>query len=210
VTVLTHQALFSGNRRLHGASAFLVWLPSGNIALATARHLVGEEGGVEPALEPGAIDEARERWVAFPRTRRTESVEVRNALFDGATKASDWLVLALAPGAGRKLPTTVLELRATPVATGEHVYLLGCPYAESTCVQNVYRGVVLDRRDTLFAYSLDPPVDLRGFSGAPIVDVAGHVVGVHHGSFESKRVDGEDTTGAGEDASELVPYLKGA
>jgi hypothetical protein len=104
----------------------------------------------------------------------------------------------------------VLQLRSTPVATGEHVYLLGCPYVETTCVQNVYRGVVVDRQETLFAYSLDPPVDLRGFSGAPIVDAAGHVVGVMSIWFKRKLVDGKDTEGGGEDASVLVPYLKGA
>src|SRR3954470_7083287 len=46
--VLTNKATFSGHTALGGASAFLVRVPDGRVLAATAKHLIGEAGGVEP------------------------------------------------------------------------------------------------------------------------------------------------------------------
>ncbi|AUX30272.1 MULTISPECIES: trypsin-like peptidase domain-containing protein [Sorangium] len=56
--------------------------------------------------------------------------------------------------------------------------------------RNVYAGKVAVRSGHRFRYDIDPPVDLRGFSGAPVVDQAGHVVGVMTVSFQP-RMRGE-------------------
>jgi len=40
----------------------------------------------------------------------------------------------------------------------------------------VYAGKVTARAGDRFRYHIDPPVDIRGFSGAPVIDRNGHVV----------------------------------
>src|SRR5207302_11065135 len=58
------------------------------------------------------------------------------------------------------------------------LFLMGCPYDELGCRQNVYTGKVTARSGDRFRFDIEPPVDLRGFSGAPILDRYGRVVGI--------------------------------
>ncbi|MDD1721848.1 MAG: DUF4339 domain-containing protein, partial [Euryarchaeota archaeon] len=65
--VLTHDAKFRGHSGLEGATAFLVNLPNGDTAAATARHLLGAAGGVSPALKATDIDSSLADWRLYPR-----------------------------------------------------------------------------------------------------------------------------------------------
>jgi S1-C subfamily serine protease len=66
-------------------------------------------------------------------------------------------------------------LRRDPVK----VFLIGVTYSENDRAQNVDLGQVTKRElGDRFRYDIDLPVDLQGFSGAPIIDVRGQVVGV--------------------------------
>jgi len=78
-----------------------------------------------------------------------------------------------------QLPATALAVRRRPLEIGEEVFLLGCPYDEGGCRQNVYAGKVTRSRPGLaFDFTVAPPVSLRGFSGAPVIDRNGHAAGV--------------------------------
>jgi hypothetical protein len=46
--VLTNRAEFNGHTPLQGASAFLIKTLDGRTLAATAKHLIGANGGVEP------------------------------------------------------------------------------------------------------------------------------------------------------------------
>src|SRR5262245_52243322 len=48
--VLTNRAEFQGSTPLHGASAFLIKTQDGRTLAATAKHLLGQNGGVEPEV----------------------------------------------------------------------------------------------------------------------------------------------------------------
>ncbi|MGC4122471.1 MAG: trypsin-like peptidase domain-containing protein [Myxococcales bacterium] len=196
--LLTNVARFGGRSDLEGASAFLLATTERRPVLATAAHLTGASGGVEPPLRavdlmaPALFDAALEVWFAFPRTREEEAVTA-HALAEPAAHG-DWLILQI-EGA---VPSTLeaLPLAAETAKIGDTVYLPGCPYSEPTCTQNVYRGVVTGRRNDHIRYSLDPPVDVRGFSGAPILNAEGGVVGVFSVTDDLRRAaDGRYTEG---------------
>jgi ribosomal protein L7/L12 len=206
--VLTNEASFRGHSPLHGASSFLVSSRNGRIFAATAKHLIGENGGVEPEVSLDELDSVLQQWRMFPRTRPTESIDIEALGLRGLeSPRCDWLVLKLKQG-GKKLPSQPLHFRRDPVTVGERVYLLGCPYAEEYCTQNVYRGKVTARVNDRFRYDLNPPVELRGFSGAPIVDEKGLLVGVMTVWFEPK-VRGETyLEGGGEDASVIYSLIE--
>ena len=89
------------------------------------------------------------------------------------------------------------------------VYLIGCPYVEATCKQNVYVGKVTMRAQDRFRYDIDPPVDLRGFSGAPVIDRNGHVVGVTTVWFKPKMQGEKYLEAGGEDAASVYPLIEG-
>ena len=51
-------------------------------------------------------------------------------------------------------------------------------------------------------------MDLRGFSGAPIIDDDGRVVGVMTINFEPQMIDGKHVEGGGEDIATALGILK--
>jgi hypothetical protein len=206
--VLTNHAEFNGHTPLQGASSFLMETNDGRVFAATARHLIGSAGGVQPDIRPQALNTAVRRWRMFPRTLEAEYVEVDQAIAGLEGEDLDWLVFTLKASSG-ELPATPLKLRAAPVAIGEQVYLLGCPYEEANCKQNVYEGTVTGRgQPDRFRFNLQRPVDIRGFSGAPIVDRHGHLVGVMTVWFDPRMSGDLFVEAGGEDVSGIYSALE--
>ena len=185
--VLTNDATFKGHTPLHGASAFLVRGPNGATLAATARHLLGPNGGVEPTVGPDQLDKNLKAWTLFPRTRPKQTIRILgSAMTQNPPERNDWLLLRVEGAPKHAHPLT---LRRDPVKAGEKVFLVGVSYAEPTVAQKVYAGVVTDREiGDRFRYDITPHVDIRGFSGAPILDQSGFVVGVMSVCFEPRTV----------------------
>jgi len=57
---------------------------------------------------------------------------------------------------------------------------------------------------------VDPPVNLRGFSGAPIIDGKGYLVGVLSGCFFPEMVGDKFLEGGAEDVIGLYELLRTA
>lgn len=195
--VLTNSATFRGHTPLQGASAFLYKAKSGRIYGATVNHLLGENGGVEPTVTRGSLDSVLTSWALFPRTQNASTLSVEGlALRPKIEKNNDWLILRL-KNTGYKLPAAPLRFRPTPVAIGERVHLVGVPYSEPAKAQNVYTGTVTEvAHGDRFRYSISPTVNISGFSGAPILDENGLVVGVMTVWFTPK-MDGKKMMEAG-------------
>lgn len=177
--VLTNFATFDGHSSLRGASAFLLRAPDDTVLLATAAHLMGTAGGVEPSLwtemaSPELFDAVLRTWVAHPRTQ--PEVQVVAAGLADPFVGDDWLLSRVEEPTPASVE--VLRLATTPAKVGDPVFLVGCPYAERDCRQNVYAGRVLRAEGTWLRYTLDPPVEVSGFSGGPILNARGEVVGV--------------------------------
>lgn len=206
--VLTNEVRFRDASEMSGASAFLFSV-EGRTYAGTVAHLLGEAGGVEPPVPLAQLDARLESWKLSVRTQPKQSVRAtRLAMKDlERAKDSDWLLLAVEPT--KALPSTPLTPRKTPVALGERVFLVGCEYREPDCRQRVFGGRVSGRAGQgVFRYTLETPVVLRGFSGAPIVDANGHLVGVMTVMFPAFNVDGEYLEGGGLDASLALELLK--
>lgn len=205
--VLTNSAQFKGHTPLHGASGFLVRNDAGVVLAATARHLLGENGGVAPEVTLADLDASFDSWVMYPRTQPERAIKLRGSasLSSGPTN-NDWLLLQVDGTPKHVFP---LRIRRTPVKVGERVRLVGVSYSEPSTVQKVYSGVVTARAlGDRFRYDISPHVDVRGFSGAPIVDEAGLLVGIMTVWFEP-RMDGDLYTEAGgEDAGGALVIMK--
>ena len=205
--VLTNEAAFDGHTPLQGASAFLVRLPDGRVAVGTAKHLIKEPGGVKPPLPLTDLDRVLTRWRVFPRARDAEAIDAKGLLETTNHEAAfDWLLLGLADPTA-KLPAEPLTPRPRPAEVGETVYLVGVPYSDTASAQNVYAGTVIARpRRNYFVYRFTPPVKINGFSGAPVVDAHGLLLGhgVAMGDTGVPKQDGLDVAFGAEDASLLL------
>lgn len=207
--VLTHEATFTGGRALHGASAWL--LKRGEtVYVATARHLLGDAGGVNPPVPANELPSQLERWRLFVRTQPDAFVEAGPLGMPLASgDVDDWLLLQLKtspPRAGR-LPVTPLQLRKERVHVGETVFLVGCAYREAACKQRLYRAQVSGRLGNRFRLLLDENEDMRGFSGAPIVDVKGLAVGFMTIGFSTITLEQLNLESGGEDIPPLQDPL---
>ena len=208
--VLTNAATFNGHTPLEGASSFLVASPLGGTFAATARHLIGENGGVEPEIHPTQLDGVLQSWRMHPRTVPELFVEIQGLGVSGLeSDEMDWLILSIKESP-TPLPCTPLRLRPKPVEIGETVYLIGCPYIEEACRQNVYQCKVTERAfGDRFKYTVEPPVDIRGFSGAPIIDKSGLAVGVMTVWFDPKMSGELFLEAGGEDVAAVVAAMSG-
>lgn len=206
--VLTNKADFRGHTSLEGASAFLIRSADGRILAATALHLLGENGGVEPRVPAEQLPNVLASWRIFPRTKPHPAATITGLGYKTPPhKNLDWLILTVKDEAGT-WPAFPLTLRPKAVAVGDEVFLVGVPYAEPDRMQNVYRGKVTARGfGDRFRYSIDPPVDIRGFSGAPILDPDGLVVGVMTVWFEPKMQGEKYLEAGGEDAAAVLETI---
>ena len=205
--VLTNDATFDGHTPLQGSSAFLIRAANDRIVAATAKHLLGAGGGVEPPVPPNELRKVLRSWRVFPRTvpQTAADLEVLNAK-DADLPGCDWFLLKVKSPLDQ-LPAYPLQCRSQPVRVGEKVYLIGCPYTEPKAKQNVYVGKVTERKLDRFRYDLSPPVRLNGFSGSPIVDRRGNLVGVMTVWFEPKMIEDKHLEGGGEDVVTILPQL---
>jgi hypothetical protein len=208
--VLTNHAEFNGHSSLHGASGFLIQTKKELVLAATAAHLVRSAGGVEPDIAVDQLTSKIKSWKMFPRTMPNDSIEITSLGVPGLDDENlDWLVLAIKQV--DPLPAYPLRLRQDPVRVGETVFLIGCPYSEPDCKQNVYTGTITERAyGDRFRYDLDPTVDLRGFSGAPIIDKQGYVVGIMTVWFEPKMSGDNFLEGGGEDVATIYDWVQRA
>ncbi|GAB5404405.1 MAG: hypothetical protein Aurels2KO_26360 [Aureliella sp.] len=143
----------------------------------------------------------------FPRTEPENAVDVTSVAVEGLENDElDWLILSIQDT--DKLPAYPLKIRKEPVRVGESIFLIGCPYIEENCKQNVYSGIVTERAfGDRFRYDIDPPVDIRGFSGAPIVDSKGYLVGVMTVWFDAKMSDEKFLEAGGEDIASILQLI---
>jgi S1-C subfamily serine protease len=196
---------------LNGASGFLAKNTRGEIFYATAAHLLGINGGVKPEIPQSSLNSVLESWIAHPRTLEDSVVYITSLAGAPSNDLNnDWALLCIDQSEG-ELPSEPLKFRKKRVDVGEKVFLIGVPYSEPNKSQNVYTGIVTAREhNDRFRFDLSPPVDIRGFSGAPIIDSAGYAVGVMTIWFETKMAGGKDLEAGGEDAAAVYDRLETA
>lgn len=166
--------LFKDKTQLTGASAFLMRLPNGAVVAATAKHAACENKTVD------AFESSLRVFKMHPRTLPQRSVTLaKSAILPQDAGKLDCLLMRVAPG---PYPVEVRPARDTPAEEGEAIYLVAVPYGQRA-VQNVYKGTVRQplKGDAEFAFEIEGKVETRGFSGAPVLDASGNVVGLHLG-----------------------------
>jgi CBS domain-containing protein len=172
--LLANEATFTDGQHVDGASAFLVQVGQRQYAL-TANHLLGPDGGIEPAKKRSQVAGELVSWKLFARQGATDTVQLDKLLNAVDSDSSDALVFSIRGG---KSSYHALTPRYDAPAKGEEVYLIGCPYAEADCTQNRYPVRVEDASETEYLVEQGESPTLSGFSGCPVVDKQGRVIGL--------------------------------
>ena len=223
--ILLQKAEFEHHTPMAAGCTSLVRLPSGDTVALTAGHLLGEPGGVSPGfLDRGSdrLDQSKlstltaeiTSWDLFLPGQETRAVEVVG-LFGQAGSFDtngDQILLQLAPH-DKIYPVKPLDLRLSMVPFGETLHVI--TFAADT--NGNLRQVVNDAKripGLFFACSFEKPVDLRGCSGAPVVDKNGLLVGIVTGGIlmDPHNPSNNNTVPvfSGHLVSELMPVLKSA
>lgn len=184
---LTNNAYFRGREKLGGASGFLIQYNGVEYGISV-KHLIEERGGgYKPSMKLSELNNICILWEMFPRTLSEKVVKMDKLLNTDDANTDDILIFSLAPN--RDTSLYALPVRQSPKLP-ENVWLIGCPYTERNCQQNKYSLKVIDtEKGLVVARNLEPLGEaINGFSGAPIVDENGQVIGVLVGAREDDIV----------------------
>jgi hypothetical protein len=185
--LLTNSADFKGHTSLYGASAFLVEHKNKTYAV-TAKHLIGEQGEVRPEIQPAELGSSILNWKMFPRVPLNEprdTVIIGKEQMNYDELSTDILML---PVENNQFDILRLKANFNLPERGDDLFIIGCPYSEGDCKQNIY-DVVFESYNpgtAALIVTSSKKIEINGFSGAPLLDIQGNVVGVIVGMLEEK------------------------
>ncbi len=176
--LLTNNAKFTDGRIMEDASGFLIKYNGANFAV-TVRHLLGEAGGVEPEVKINDLSKSLTSWEMMPRVvgnADAETIEVSATGLDFSQSPADIVLLKVT---SKDFTIETLTPNFDIPQVGENLFLIGCPYSETQCKQNSYpvKFVEFDEQEKALVCEMDAKVELSGFSGAPLINGKGEVLG---------------------------------
>ncbi|WP_162150333.1 S1 family peptidase [Asticcacaulis sp. AC460] len=177
--LLRNNFAFKTGQKSEGASAFLI-SQDGKTYAVTAKHLLTGDMGIEPAVKPSQFNATIKYW-RFLKPATGETVaEVDTLLAPDDDYDRDILFFSIKT---IKAGVTPLKVATQAPVAGDTGYVIGCPYAEPACNQNIY-AVKYSGADNTGYYifeQVNKIGKISGFSGAPVVNAQGEVVAVLRG-----------------------------
>ncbi len=129
-----------------------------------------------------------ENWSLYPLDKKEQLVitdrllneNKSEALNNQSTYSEDWLVFSVKTNLSKVKP---LEVRTTPLAVGEKVYVIGWTRKMENGGQRVYEFEYYKSiGNRLLLKNVIVPEKFGGLSGAPVIDQRGFVIGIVSGA----------------------------
>jgi hypothetical protein len=141
---------------------------------------LGEAGGVQPELKINALGKNLISWEMSPRVVMNAARETVKLNANGLNFSKSVHDIVLLNVASETFDFEVLTPNFNLPTAGETLFLIGCPYSETQCRQNSYavKFVAYDAAEAALVCEITSKVELSGFSGAPLINGKGEVVGV--------------------------------
>jgi len=190
--LLKNQITVKGFLPWTGVSGFLMKLPGGQVvAVTTCRRLVQ---GVNLSNLKSSVTQ----WVMHPPNRLGPRVEIRALAMppDQANKLN-CVVLTTIPMYG--WPSEVLVPSQTPTQVGQKVFMADVADTDHKAAQHIFKGIVRALNHPtpgLIAFQIQADVAPNSFSGGPILDEQGHVVGIGQ-TYYPEATHGSDIMAGG-------------
>lgn len=170
-------------RLVRAGTAFAARLEDGRTLMLTAHHVLGESGGLHKDLEPGQVAETLKRVELYdalgiiPRMDAGAYIQLTNALKDGYDDSRDDVAAFTLADTFNKAETltlsSVLPVPGAPVWIGGRVF-------DDRSMRPVllYPATVISADEKQLLIRPEPMVNVRGLSGAPLLNSDGEVVGM--------------------------------
>lgn len=185
-----------------GASSFLI-KTNGDTLLCTAKHLLGEAMGINPEIKTNQFNSSLEYWKAYPRNGKiaNDTITVSKLITE---KQNDVDIVLFDCQLQKDNHITVLTPRFSKPLKEEKFEIIGCEYSDSECHQRRYYATMDSYEDGKILLKSEVKFTPSGFSGAPVIDSKGLVIGLLSGGGE---FEGELYL-AIEPISKIETYLK--
>lgn len=175
--------LLKDGQEMQAGTAFGAKLDNGETVLLSVLHLFGEAGGLSKDIPAAKVPEVVESVTLYDMGYKQKYGEAGKGLLrDGYPLGSrgnedcsgDLVAFALDGKSG----VATLPLAKQNPQVGETVWIVGKVYAHEGPVADRYEGKVESVSAQSIDVELGVPVELTGFSGAPVVNAKGEVVGI--------------------------------
>ena len=166
--------------------------PGSTPLLLTALHLLGTSGGLDRELAPAELDRQVRIIYLLPMGGRQPVGAARGALRKtGPTLPQDDLDIENDLAAFKLHPRS--RVNALPLALrnprlGEWVWVVGDRYDSQPPAQRLFPARVMSPAPNQMLVRFRDDFEVRGFSGAPLINQRGEVVGVLIGSGAGVRI----------------------
>ncbi|MGH1384540.1 hypothetical protein [Kordia sp.] len=165
-----------------GASSFLVKAKNDTF-LCTAKHLIGDAMGIDPEIKTDAFNSSLIYWKAFPRgDKLSKDTIIGSKLVN--EKISDVDIILQECKLEQSNNILALTPRFTRAKRGERFEIIGCEYIDFDCHQRSYSATMDSYESGLLILKSATNFSANGFSGAPVIDSKGLVIGVLSGGGE--------------------------
>ena len=185
---LRNEFLFTGDRHTGGASSSFI-SKNGEVYILTAKHLLGPDMGVQPAVKPTEFDDQLEGWIVYHNDGDDILAYVTNIVSPNNDEDED-VILLKTDAELENVKNKVLPITQDLPEIGSRLFAIGCPYSEGeTCKQNIYPGTVEIIAGNIVLVKADaPPDSISGFSGAALVNEKAEIVAVIYGGGDGEFV----------------------
>jgi hypothetical protein len=183
-----------GGRQIKAGTAFALSLPDGRLAAVTALHLFGEAGGYDRDIPANLLANTVLRVDLYNMDYSKKLATAKKALvhtgYLGRMRGREYDisgdVAVFEIESGSTLTPTQL---ASEVKAGEPVWVVGREYNDAGESPKRFPGTVAEIGDFGTAVALRARFEPRGFSGGPVVNAQGQIVGIVIGGGE---IDGRN------------------
>lgn len=190
-SVFRSRFVTNSGEELEAGTAFVIHDSQGKPTMLTALHLFGEAGGLSKEIPPAEMSKriVRGALLDFRTGKPVGSL--------GAARLKTGKPFSEAHGARRDLaafslkptaPTTALKLAVLNPRSMEWVWLLGDEVKHDPQTPRLFPGRVLLTDSDSVTILFEPSVELMAFSGAPLINGSGEVVGTLISGDESGRI----------------------
>ena len=174
--LLTNDYFFQGDRSSSGASAFLLEFNNDTFA-CTAKHLLSDAMGIEPTIPTDSVNKLLISWEMYPRKNRISNDTIKVTSILTEEKNEDDIILLNI----NKLKHNIQPLKPYfgILKKGQKLKIIGCEYQDRDCHQQFYDATFYNKEsNNLLLIIPEKKFAASGFSGAPVIDENGYVVGI--------------------------------
>jgi len=159
-----------------GASSFLIKAKNETL-LCTAKHLLGDAMGIIPEVKTDSFNELLKYWKAYPRNNTICSDTILGkSIVNKDINSIDVILQKCTIKPNSKIE--VLYPRFSKIIKGENLEIIGCEYSDTECHQKKFKAIMDSYENGKIWIKSHSIFDASGFSGAPVIDNKGYVIGV--------------------------------